>query len=393
VAAADRFGPRVHRWAAALEEGDPLADAVAARFAADPAQLGHFHRMLAAHPGERGAPTGATPTPTATAAPTGALPTEAATPTGALPTEAAPELHALFAATSVVPPGTDHAAIARGGRLFFRTGAAGGLALGAGSLVGGYASPDGNKPLVFSRRLLDDVPRRLAETATFVVATHRPGGGLPGSEGWRLALHVRVMHAQVRRRLLLGGRWDPAWGVPLNQHDLAGTLLLFSIVWVEATRRLGWRVSRAEAEDHLALWRLVGGWMGVAPDLLPRDEPDALATMALIEASEHPPDDDARALVRALLAAGPAGRTRPARVAFAEALVRHVQGPERGDTLGLRATSARWLVPLATLPNRPLSAIAARSRRAEAFFVASGEHYWRTTGGADVHAPAVEGPR
>ena len=35
----------------------------------------------------------------------------------------------------------------------------GGLALGAGSLVGGYASPDGNKPLVFSRRLLDDVPR------------------------------------------------------------------------------------------------------------------------------------------------------------------------------------------------------------------------------------------
>ncbi len=368
VALLDRFGPRVHRWAAALEEGDPLADAVAHRLAEDPSQLGHFHRLLAAKPGDGAAGGGAV--------------------VGA-GGGAASELRDLVAAASVVPVGTDLAAIAPGGRLFFRAGAAGGLALGAGSLVGGYASPDGNKPLILSRRLLDDVPRRLAETATFVVATHRPGGALPGGEGWRLALHVRVMHAQVRRRLLRSGRWDPAWGAPLNQHDLAGTLLLFSIVWVEATRRLGWRISRAEAEDHLALWRLVGGWMGVAPDLLPRDEPDALDLIALIEAAEDPPDDDARALVRALLDAGPVGPARSARLAFAEALVRHVQGPERGSTLGLRDTPARWLVPLATLPNRPLSALAARSRRAEAFFVASGERYWRTTGGADVRSPSV----
>ena len=114
VAVEDRFGARVHRWAAALEEGDPLADAVADRFAEEPSQLGHFHRMLAAGPGAGGGAGG----------------------DGGGGGGAAPELHALFAATSVVPAGVDHAAIARGGRLFFRAGAAGGLALGAGSLVG-----------------------------------------------------------------------------------------------------------------------------------------------------------------------------------------------------------------------------------------------------------------
>jgi hypothetical protein len=350
-----RHGPQGERWASALDRSDPLADAVAERIAADPATMGTLHRALSGTPAGRAG--------------------------GSLP----PELDALFASVTTLPPGVDHDAIARGGRLFFRTGAAGGLALGAGSLVGGYASPDGNKPLIRTRRLLDDVPRRLAETASFVVAVHSPGGILPGGEGWRLALHVRVMHAVVRRRLRLDPTWDPCWGLPLNQHDLGGTLLLFSIIWVEAVRRLGWPVTGAEAEDHVALWRVAGRWMGVDEELLPVNEADALASSALIAATERAPDDDARRLVRALLASGPPGRTRPVRVAFAEAIVRHVQGPALADPLGLGDGPAKHLIPLFTLPNGPLSWLGRRSARAEALLVSSGERYWRTT--VDSGAP------
>lgn len=347
-----RHGPQGERWASALDRSDPLADAVAERIAADPATMGALHRALAGTPAGRSG--------------------------GSLP----PELDALFASVAKLPKGVDLDAVARGGRLFFRTGAAGGLALGAGSLVGGYASPDGNKPLIRTRRLLDDVPRRLAETASFVFAVHSPGGILPGGEGWRLALHVRVMHAIVRRRLRLDPTWDPSWGLPLNQHDLGGTLLLFSIVWVEAVRRLGWQVTGSEAEDHLALWRVAGRWMGVDEELLPMNEADALASTALIAATERTPDDDARRLVRALLASGPPGRLRPARVAFAEAIVRHVQGPGQADPLGLRDGPAKHLIPLVTLPNGPLSYLGRRSKRAEALLVNSGERYWRSTVGA-----------
>ena len=344
-----RHGPQGERWASALDRGDPLADAVADRIAADPTAMGALHRALSGTPEGRA--------------------------NGSFP----PELNALFASVAKLPAGVHLDAIARGGRLFFRTGAAGGLALGAGSLVGGYASPDGNKPLIRTRRLLDDVPRRLAETASFVFAVHSPGGILPGGEGWRLALHVRVMHAVVRRRLRLDPTWEPAWGLPLNQHDLGGTLLLFSIVWVEAVRRLGWQVTRAEAEDHLALWRVAGRWMGVDEALLPVNEADALASSALIAATERAPDDDARRLVRALLASGPSGGARPVRVAFAEAIVRHVQGPALADPLGLRDGPARHLIPLVTLPNGPLSYLGRRSKRAEALLVNSGERYWRTS--------------
>lgn len=97
-----RHRPQGERWASALERGDPLADAVADRIAADPTAMGALHRALSGTPAGRSG--------------------------GSLP----PELDAIFTSVAKLPLGVDLDAIARGGRLFFRTGAAGGLALGAG---------------------------------------------------------------------------------------------------------------------------------------------------------------------------------------------------------------------------------------------------------------------
>ena len=57
----------------------------------------------------------------------------------------------------------------------------------------------------------------MAETARFVTAVAAPGGLRAGASGWQISVHVRLMHAQVRRLLGQSGRWDRAqWAEPID---------------------------------------------------------------------------------------------------------------------------------------------------------------------------------
>lgn len=263
----------------------------------------------------------------------------------------------------------------RAGRVFFRTGPIGGMVLGARSLVAGYCSPAGNKPLVRTGALERDGDRRLAETGRFVAEVHRSGGLEPGALGWQLCLRVRLMHAQVRLLLLERGDWDHgAWGHPLNQHDLVATSLLFSVVWVDGVRRFGFRVSSDEAEDHLHLWRRASELLGVESQLLPRHVPHGRAMFEVIRQTQEPPDDDARSLVRALLT------PKEARVApegLPEGLCRALADPELADALQLPRTPWRHApTVLRSLVVRPLEGARRRSGCLEQRLVRGGQAYW-----------------
>src|SRR5215207_6999171 len=174
-----------------------------------------------------------------------------------------------------IPAWVDWDTCDKGGALLMRAGPLGGAVLGARSLVLGYASPGGNKPLVFSGRLKQQAKRRLNETARFVQAVCRPGGMRPFADGWQITLKVRLIHAQVRKMILASGRWKTeAWGLPANQHDMAGTTLLFSVAIIDGLRKLGMRISPSEAERYVHLWRWIGRVIGVHPDVLPASEPE-----------------------------------------------------------------------------------------------------------------------
>lgn len=362
-AAVARYGDLARRWSDGLERGDPLADEVAAEMAEDPRAGKALRAALAACQSGQCGP------------------------------DAPGSVRALVADVSALSADVDARQLSRAGRAFFRTGAYGGIALGAGSLVGGYTSPEGNKPLIFSGRLLHDVTRRLAETATYVVETHRPGSVLPGGKGWALGVHVRVMHAVLRRRLQADPRWQPGWGVPINQHDLAATQLLFSIVWLEGLRALGWSVSGEEAEDHLALWRVAGRWMGVDPALMPTDEPAALEALALVHDTEGAPDSDARRLVAAMVDTTPEGAGRSARRWLSEALIAHVQGPERAAQLGLRPGLLWPFQPALRASALSLRAMGRASTVADDALVRMGISFWESSGAAPIAGlrPAVVG--
>jgi hypothetical protein len=88
---------------------------------------------------------------------------------------------------------------------------------------------------------------------------------LPGGEGYQTTLRVRVLHAKVRRALLAHKQWNlPEYGVPLNQQDMAVTLLAFSVnalLGVEMV--LGFALSKREQLAYLAYWRYLGWLLGV----------------------------------------------------------------------------------------------------------------------------------
>jgi hypothetical protein len=261
---------------------------------------------------------------------------------------------AFFARVEHVPVWVDWNVVDRGGQVLLRAGAVGGLVLGLKSLILGYTAPAGNKPLIFSGRLSEQAPRRIHETARFVQATIGRGGMHLHADGYCITLKVRLIHAQVRRMIVKSGRWNfEAWGEPINQHDLVGTALLFSLVVLEGLRQLGAHILPEEAQAYMHLWRYSSYLMGVDPELMPTSEAEARTVGDLLAATVGEPDADSRRLTRALLdspmqvAKTPHERRKAARVMrFSAAVCRELIGGELADKLGVPSSPWSLAVPL-----------------------------------------------
>ena len=350
-----RFGDRVDRVGAFLSRSDDLADAAV--------------RELGARPPDAG----------------WKLVEEALTRGVSSVPSAPPALRALFEHAEDVPPWVDWATLDRGGDVLFRAGPLGGLVLGAKSLVLGYAAPAGNKPLVFSGRLREQAARRLNETSRFVQAVCAPGGMRPLAEGWAITVKVRLMHARVRQMLVKSARWDErAWGLPINQHDMAATTLLFSISVTEGLRQLGMHVRASELDDYVQLWRWVGHVMGVDPAILPTSDAEGRRLAALIEATQGPPDDDSRSLVRALMESALEGARSPAeltaasrRMQFGYAVCRELVGNDLADRLAIERTPWRVAVGVLQRLVRATERVRVRIPAADRQAIAVGRRYWQ----------------
>jgi hypothetical protein len=65
--------------------------------------------------------------------------------------------------------------------------------------------------------------------------------------------------------------WPGALGVPINQEDMAGTLMTFSFVVLDGLQKLEVRLEQREREDFLYTWVSIGRLLGIREDLLPPD--------------------------------------------------------------------------------------------------------------------------
>ncbi|KAB2350039.1 DUF2236 domain-containing protein [Actinomadura rudentiformis] len=256
------------------------------------------------------------------------------------------ELVALFAEVDAVPYWVDPDLLERGARVVCRTGLLGlTMVMPCASLYGGYLASRANKTLVRTGDLETMAARRLAETASWWVDVTTPGALGRYDAGFKNTLRVRIMHAQVRAAMNERDDWDhDAWDAPINQIQLTGTLLLFSLVMLLGSRAIGLRFSPAERAAVVHLWRYVGHLMGVHPDLLPANEADAWRLLWLEAATEYLPDQDSQRLARALMnAAAPlllprllkrSGTARRALTTYLMSYSRLILGRRNADFLG-----------------------------------------------------------
>jgi hypothetical protein len=184
-------------------------------------------------------------------------------------------LVAFMKTYSRLPEWVDTEQLKRGQSVFLAYTPAATLALYYRSLVPGFSIPKIAAVIQATAYLSppsrpDQSLQRLWDTGELNAACIGLGleSIMPGGLGWKTAIHVRVLHAKVRRALLQrkdAKRWDiEKYGVPINQEDMSATLLAFSCNVLDGIDILaGVQVPKQERLDYLALWRYIGWLLGV----------------------------------------------------------------------------------------------------------------------------------
>lgn len=243
-----------------------------------------------------------------------------------------------FALTSrPIPAWYDADRLLRGQEFFKRYALAIMTLLGAKSLPFCYAASPGNKALYFTGKIRQTTGKRLVETAAFIIEVMKTGSLRVGAAGHIHINKTRLIHALARYHVLKSGQWNDAWGVPINQEDMAGTNLAFSFVILQGMMESGFPVGQQEMDDFLFVWKYVGYQMHLKEQLLPGTMAEAKELEHAIRVRNFKPSEEGRVLTAELLTHY--RESFPAIPAFfIDAQIRTFVGPEVSRMLGLEGS-------------------------------------------------------
>ena len=214
-----------------------------------------------------------------------------------------------------------------------------GLTLGCFSLPYCYLGANGAQVLWLTERIKNDTARRLRETGEWVFGVNNPKEWLTGNAIGR-TLKIRLIHAGARWFSLHSGRWNMAWGYPVNQEDMAGTNLAFSYIVLRGLRKSGIVATEQEEEDYLHHINVIGYLNGVADELIPRNLREAYHLDRAIARRQFAPSEAGVGLTRSLLNAiasqGGQATDRPEAIRnLAAGEMRFFMGDEYANWLGV----------------------------------------------------------
>jgi hypothetical protein len=195
-----------------------------------------------------------------------------------------PRVKAYFKEHSKLPDWADPKLLLTGQDVYRRYGLEVAMLLLYLSLPAAYSCANGAKVLVKTGRLterqhgkLDRLNYRLLETSQFVINVMQPGAFQGNADGIVTTLKIRLIHAAIRHFIREKGDWNTdEWGEPINQEDMAGTLMSFSSLILHGLENMGAELSPEEQEGYFHCWRVTGHLMGLDPRLIPKDYADGL---------------------------------------------------------------------------------------------------------------------
>lgn len=263
-----------------------------------------------------------------------------------VPDELPSTLKAYFS-NSTFPDWADEKKIALGQKLFGEYGIEIVMLLFCKSLPLAYSCALGSEVLIRTGRLTEKtmqqgeefevINRRVMETAQFVLNVMAPDGFDPNGRGIKTTQKIRLIHATIRH-YLLENNWDTEkYGLPINQEDIAGTLMTFSYTVVDGLQQLGIELSEEESEAYIHCWNIVGYFLGIDQDLIPHNYASAKTLSEAILESQSKPSRAGQALAKSLLDY----MTHLTPFGFAKhlpaMLVRELVGDEIANNLGIAA--------------------------------------------------------
>lgn len=193
------------------------------------------------------------------------------------PSSVDPRIETFLKDVRTVPSWVDKALLQQGQLVFLKYSTSCAFALLYYSLIGGFSAPKIVAVLdetgYLTKTSKDVTWRRLSETFEMVADCMSSDDSLDiEAMGWHSVVKVRLLHARVRRLIRLRNKnWNTShYGVPINQEDMCGTLLSFSINVLVSVRHIGapW-LTEYEENAYLHLWRYIGYLIGVKEEFNP----------------------------------------------------------------------------------------------------------------------------
>lgn len=153
-----------------------------------------------------------------------------------------------------------------------------------------YSCGNGAQVLAQTGRLmkhdgsLESITRRLIETAQFVINVLEHDALTDESKAGLISIQkVRLIHATIRYHMLYkdkdfteDGAYDKSkYGLPINQEDLAGTMLSFGVVILRGLEKMKIDIAQDHKEAFIHYWSVIGSILGIVDELIPKNYAEA----------------------------------------------------------------------------------------------------------------------
>ncbi|HSI76463.1 MAG TPA: oxygenase MpaB family protein [Lunatimonas sp.] len=250
------------------------------------------------------------------------------------------EVYRYFDWMKISPVAVDRKKVLRAQRFFEKKGTLYLTLLGFYSLPYSYAFADGAQVLVRSKRIMEDVGKRLTETAFFVLECFRPASFIGDDQSVLSLAKVRLIHAFSRYFIQKhASDWKPEWGIPINQEDLLQTNLVFGFLVMRSMRKIGLTIPEEEVVASLHYWKIIGHYLGINIEYWPDTAREAYFLEKSIRNRHLKSSEAGRKLTKVLINYYREFFQNPATTRLAEDLVAFLLGEKAADALGLKRSS------------------------------------------------------